>query len=149
MEVRVLTSCHVYALVADNVTEIGNRSREVISYFERNGAPYCPPAANPAEWMLEVIKPSADGSTQQDWHHTWRDSKEFVQVKEELRSIRSIAGHPSRKHTDVHASQHREFVASTWMQFQLVFVRTWNHFWRMPNYIWSKITLVTFAVCPS
>lgn len=119
----------------------------MITYFERNGAPACPPAANPAEWMLEVIKPSTDGSIQQDWHQTWKDSKEFSAVKNELHSIRSTAGHPSRRHADVHASQHREFVASTWQQFQLVLGRTWTHFWRMPNYIWAKIILVFFGVC--
>lgn len=33
--------------------EIGEHSRVLTEYFERNGAPPCGDLANPAEWMLE------------------------------------------------------------------------------------------------
>lgn len=35
--------------------DIGKNSNILQEYFERNGAPQIPPAANPAEWMLEII----------------------------------------------------------------------------------------------
>ncbi|KAG9723929.1 putative ABC multidrug transporter, partial [Aureobasidium melanogenum] len=35
--------------------EVGENSNVLTAYFERNGAHKCPPDANPAEWMLEVI----------------------------------------------------------------------------------------------
>ncbi|KAK7228244.1 hypothetical protein V2G26_000414 [Clonostachys chloroleuca] len=37
--------------------ELGAKSRTLINYFERNGAHTCPPGANQAEWMLDIIKP--------------------------------------------------------------------------------------------
>ena len=35
--------------------ELGKDSQTMIKYFEESGADKCPPDANPAEWMLEVI----------------------------------------------------------------------------------------------
>ena len=34
---------------------LGKDSRQLIGYFERNGAKKCPPSTNPAEYMLEAI----------------------------------------------------------------------------------------------
>lgn len=51
--------------------EIGNNSKILQAYFERNGAPQCPPAANPAEWMLEIIGAAPGSSTDIDWPSTW------------------------------------------------------------------------------
>ena len=34
---------------------VGANASCIASYFEENGARPCPPEANPAEWMLEVI----------------------------------------------------------------------------------------------
>ncbi|KAF7323944.1 hypothetical protein MKEN_00615900 [Mycena kentingensis (nom. inval.)] len=35
--------------------DIGENSKHLTAYFEKYGAAPCPPEANPAEWMLEVI----------------------------------------------------------------------------------------------
>jgi hypothetical protein len=37
--------------------ELGEDSKTLISYFERNGAKPCPPEANPADWMLRENTP--------------------------------------------------------------------------------------------
>lgn len=107
----------------------------MIEYLERNGAPPCPPDANPAEWMLKVTTLSEDGP---NWFEVWRSSAEYQDVKDELRLLRQLAegqtsqGDPSSEH---------EFVTSFWTQFVQVFSRTAKHFWRSPVYIWSKLTL--------
>ncbi|KAI8299766.1 ZEB2-regulated ABC transporter 1 [Colletotrichum sp. SAR11_59] len=115
--------------------EIGTNARTMIDYLERNGAPPCPPDANPAEWMLKVTTLSEDGP---NWFEVWRSSAEYQDVKDELRLLRQLAegqtsqGDPSSEH---------EFVTSFWTQFVQVFSRIAKHFWRSPVYIWSKLTL--------
>ncbi|KAF3807378.1 ZEB2-regulated ABC transporter 1 [Colletotrichum gloeosporioides] len=115
--------------------EIGTNARIMIDYLERNGAPPCPPDANPAEWMLKVTTLSEDGP---NWFEVWRSSAEYQDVKEELRLLRQLAeGHTNQGDP---SSEH-EFVTSFWTQFVQVFSRTAKHFWRSPVYIWSKLTL--------
>ncbi|KAM0508442.1 hypothetical protein ACHAPB_002236 [Verticillium nonalfalfae] len=62
--------------------ELGDSSKTLIEYMERGGAPKCPAEANPAEWMLNVIKPSTKDSSPIDWYRTWRASPEFEAVKQ-------------------------------------------------------------------
>ncbi|CRK08937.1 hypothetical protein BN1708_009846 [Verticillium longisporum] len=123
---------------------LGDSSKTLIEYMERGGAPKCPPEANPAEWMLNVIKPSTDASSSIDWHRTWRESPEFEAVKRELDRLRALEKTMPTPNGD-DESQHREFVTSFQTQFWQVFVRTHRHFWRSPTYIWSKILMVSIS----
>lgn len=134
--------------VTDNRIELGDKSRTLIDYLERNGAPQCPVEANQAEWMLEVIKPSKDGDEGIDWYETWRSSPEYGAVKTELSRLRGLANSKDGNALDTmgEASQHKEFVASFYTQFSVVLFRTWKHFWRSPVYIWSKIILIVISV---
>ncbi|KAM0267314.1 hypothetical protein ACHAPA_006094 [Fusarium lateritium] len=126
--------------------DLGNQSQTLLKYFERNGAPLCPPDANPAEYMLDMIQPSNDETVENiDWHAVWRRSPEFKDVKQELQRLNSL---PSSLPTDVEdgdASQHQEFVASFMTQFREVLIRTWKHFWRSPTYTWSKTALIVLT----
>ncbi|KAF5009417.1 hypothetical protein FDECE_4349 [Fusarium decemcellulare] len=128
--------------------DLGKQSKILLDYFERNGAPPCPPDANPAEYMLEIIQPSGDDSEDTDWHQVWRNSPEYKGVKKELERLNSL---PSTQPSNTSAlaggdaSQHQEFVASFWTQFREVLFRTWKHFWRSPTYIWSKTILIVLA----
>ncbi|KAF5634266.1 ABC1 transport [Fusarium sp. NRRL 52700] len=131
------------------VLYLGEQSQTLLKYFERNGAPSCPEDANPAEYMLEIIKPSNDEEAEKiDWHQIWRDSLEFQDVKQELARLNSL---PATRGSAVSAlengdaSQHKEFVASFSTQFREVLIRTWKHFWRSPTYIWSKIALIVLS----
>ncbi|KAK8033988.1 ABC transporter [Apiospora rasikravindrae] len=126
--------------------DLGDESRTLIDYLERNGALKCPDSANPAEWMLEVIQAPADGSKGIDWFATWRQSPEYQAVKSELSRLRHaphISGRTSisRARTD-DPSLSQEFVASFWTQFREVLLRIAKHYWRSPSYIWSKILMV-------
>ncbi|KAJ0423527.1 ABC-2 type transporter-domain-containing protein [Aspergillus carlsbadensis] len=129
--------------------DLGSNSRTLIDYLERNGAPMCPPGANQAEWMLDVIKKSSDDDKSLDWHRVWRESPEFRAVKAELGRLRGLAAEAENGEGALSAagepSQHREFVATYWRQFWVVLDRTGKHFWRSPGYLWSKIALVVLS----
>ncbi|KAK7981413.1 hypothetical protein PG988_003651 [Apiospora saccharicola] len=128
------------------VLYLGDESRTLIEYLERNGAPKCPDTANPAEWMLEVIQSPTDGTQGIDWFATWRESPEYQAVKSELSRLRNLSAGPgatsmpNTRNDD--PSLRREFVTPFWSQLWEVLLRTAKHYWRSPTYIWSKILMV-------
>ncbi|EFQ96657.1 opaque-specific ABC transporter CDR3 [Nannizzia gypsea CBS 118893] len=131
--------------------DLGQDSSTLIEYFERNHSSPCPSGANPAEWMLQVIQPPADGTKRLDWHQIWLESPEYTTVKSELHRLRSlpIGGIHQENEIEITArkdpSMHQEFVAPFWTQFLLVLRRTFNHYWRSPLYIWSKTILIALS----
>ncbi|KAF5019292.1 hypothetical protein F66182_8710 [Fusarium sp. NRRL 66182] len=125
--------------------DLGNNSSALIEYFERNGAPSIPADANPAEWMLEVIKPPQDGSDGINWYQVWRDSPEYQETKKELSRLRALASCTETTSVADDKSQHQEFVASFTTQFWEVMVRVSKHFWRSPVYMWSKTALIALS----
>lgn len=129
--------------------DLGSGASTLINYFEKNNAPACPAGANPAEWMLQVIKPPTDGSKGPDWHQIWLNSPEYQTVKMELRRLRALPAAGVTNGEGIingNASQHQEFVASFLTQFNQVLQRTWKHLWRSPTYIWSKTILIVLSV---
>lgn len=131
-----------------NGSDLGNQSQTLLKYFERNGAPPCPPDANPAEYMLDIIQPSNDEEVENiNWHAVWRSSPEFRDVKQELQRLNSLSSSLPTDIEDGDASQHQEFVAPFMTQFREVLIRTWKHFWRSPAYTWSKTVLIVLSVC--
>ncbi|KAH7142621.1 ABC-2 type transporter-domain-containing protein [Dactylonectria estremocensis] len=128
--------------------DLGEESRTLLNYFERNGAAPCPSSANPAEYMLQSIQSSSEDTSSIDWPQVWRKSPEFRDVKKELTRLNTLPSiQPSSQsaQADGDDSQHQEFVASFWVQFREVLIRTWKHFWRSPTYIWSKTILIVLA----
>ncbi|KAF4985237.1 hypothetical protein FGRMN_11255 [Fusarium graminum] len=126
--------------------DLGDNSSALIDYFERNGAPPISADANPAEWMLEVIKPSQDESRGIDWYQVWRDSPEYQQTKNELSRLRDLGSSTTNRRAIGNSSQRQEFVASFATQFWEVMMRVSKHFWRSPVYLWSKTALITLSV---
>ena len=127
--------------------EVGPGSQVLRSYFERNGAPPCPPAANPAEWMLQIIGAAPGSSTDIDWPQVWRDSPEYAATKAELKRMKDqlpkvAAASPSKQD----ASNYREFAAPFGVQFWAVSQRVFAQYWRNPAYIYSKAALCFFSV---
>ncbi|WPH01081.1 Hypothetical protein R9X50_00391600 [Acrodontium crateriforme] len=128
--------------------EVGDNSRILASYFERNGAHKCPDAANPAEWMLEVIGAAPGSHSDIDWHQTWRDSPEYQEVHRELEQIRversKIAPQqPADASTD--KESYREFAAPFPLQLWETTKRVFSQYWRTPSYIYSKAALCLFS----
>lgn len=120
--------------------DIGKNSKTMADYFEHNGAPPCPPDANPAEWMLEAI---TTAPADVDWHQTWRGSPEFGAVQAELKQLeshRSDTQTPGDKHEE---ADFREFAAPFSVQLYEVTHRVFQQYWRTPSYVYSKAALCT------
>lgn len=94
--------------------DIGNDSKILTSYFERNDAAPCPSGANPAEWMLEAIGAAPSTFSEIDWHQTWCSSPEYQLVQHDLAQLRAKGTgcpHLDRKHD---SASYDEFAAPLW-----------------------------------
>jgi ATP-binding cassette, subfamily G (WHITE), member 2, PDR len=120
--------------------DIGENSRTLIDYFERNGAPTCPAGENPAEWMLSAIGAAPGSSSEVDWPQAWKSSPEYQAVQDELERLRSDVS--SQDHSsEAEKSSFREFASPLWDQFLIVTHRVFQQYWRTPSYIYSKFIL--------
>lgn len=125
--------------------EVGKNSSILTNYFQKNGAFPCPPDANPAEWMLEVIGAAPGSRSDIDWHQAWLDSSERVAVRDELadmkqgrlQTVKSVGGSDK--------TAFKEFAAPMTQQIYQVMKRVFEQYWRTPSYIYSKLALVTGA----
>ncbi|KAF1829254.1 hypothetical protein BDW02DRAFT_177417 [Decorospora gaudefroyi] len=131
--------------------DVGQNSEILVDYFVRNGGPPCPPAANPAEWMLEVIGAAPGSHTDIDWHQTWRDSAEYAEVKRHLAELKSERGQAEALQRTVSAQHredkaaYREFAAPFMTQLSMTMTRVFQQYWRTPSYIYSKTFLCTLS----
>ncbi|KAI2486915.1 ABC transporter CDR4 [Pyrenophora tritici-repentis] len=126
--------------------DVGENSQILVDYFVRNGGPPCPPSANPAEWMLEVIGAAPGSHTEIDWPQVWRDSPEKAEVKRHLaelkntlRQTKSLERTVSNQERDKAA--YREFAAPFLVQMRETLVRVFQQYWRTPTYLYSKLFL--------
>ncbi|KAI1775922.1 ABC-2 type transporter-domain-containing protein [Hypoxylon cercidicola] len=119
--------------------DIGENSKTLTSYFERNGAPACPPEANPAEWMLDAIGAAPGSSTDVDWFQAWRNSQEYNDVQAELQRLKDDV--PEIPPPTQDKQSFREHAASFPTQLYLVSSRVFQQYWRTPSYIYSKAAL--------
>jgi ABC-type multidrug transport system permease subunit/ABC-type multidrug transport system ATPase subunit len=117
---------------------LGHDSQHLIRYLESNGAHKCPPDANPAEYMLEVIGAGDPNYQGKDWGDVWAQSKqhderahEIAQMIEERKKVE-----PSQSLKD-----NREYAAPLSVQTRAVVERSFVSFWRSPNYIVGKFML--------
>jgi ATP-binding cassette subfamily G (WHITE) protein 2 (PDR) len=126
---------------------VGESSKTLTSYFERHGAASCPPAANPAEWMLEVIGAAPGSSSDVDWPAVWRQSIEYQEVQRELSTMKrersKLASAMSDQGND--SSAYREFAVCMWTQWLQVQKRVFQQHWRIPSYIYSKLFMCAAA----
>ncbi|KAF2791984.1 putative multidrug resistance ABC transporter [Melanomma pulvis-pyrius CBS 109.77] len=131
--------------------DVGENSHILIDYFVRNGGHPCPPAANPAEWMLEVIGAAPGSHTDIEWHEVWRNSPEYHAVQDHLAELkyersqqvnlqRTVSG---QKRED--KASYREFAAPFGAQLREVMIRVFQQYWRTPSYIYSKTALCVFS----
>ncbi|CCH45147.1 Multidrug resistance protein [Wickerhamomyces ciferrii] len=117
--------------------DLGKNCQTLIDYFEKYGAPKCPPEANPAEWMLHVIGAAPGSHANQDYYQVWLNSTERQEVKQELdRMERELSQLPRDDSID-----HNEYAAPFWKQYGIVTQRVFQQYWRSPIYIYSKLFL--------
>jgi len=120
--------------------DIGESSKTLTSYFERNGSRTCGENENPAEWMLDVIGAAPGSSNTIDWPTMWKDSPERQEVKRHLAELKDTL---SRKAVDSDAESLREFAVPFTQQLILVTTRVFEQYWRTPVYLYSKTVLCT------
>ena len=126
--------------------EIGNSSKTITSYFERNGARACGKDENPAEWMLEVTGAAPGSESSQDWPAIWNNSGERDAVKAELARMKDKL---SQQPVSIDQPDSlRPFAASFSTQLWIVLVRVFQQYWRTPSYLYSKVALCLFSVSP-
>ncbi|PSN71258.1 multidrug resistance protein CDR2 [Corynespora cassiicola Philippines] len=114
--------------------DIGDNAKTIKSYFASRGAP-CPPKANPAEHIIEVV--SGHLSQGQDWNKVWLESPEHAAMTAELdRLIDEAAAKPPGYIDDGHA-----FAAPMWEQVKLVTHRMNISLFRNIEYIDNKLAL--------
>ena len=123
---------------------VGESSRDMIRYFEKNGAHNCPSGSNPAEWMLEVIGAAPGSHTDIDWVQVWKDSPEIRAVHAELEQMKNERSQLPVSETD--KSSYRQFAAPFLKQYVEVQKRVFQQYWRTPSYIYAKISLCVLIV---
>jgi ABC-type multidrug transport system permease subunit len=121
--------------------DIGENSKTLTSYFEKNGSSPCPKGENPAEWMLEVIGAAPGSHSEIDWHQTWRDSPEYQAVQTELHRLKAEGPAAGSAAHDNDPGSYREFAAPFWEQLTIATRRVFEQYWRTPSYIYSKAAL--------
>ena len=118
--------------------ELGKDSRQLIDYFQRNGAHKCPKRANPAEYMLEAIGAGDPDYNGKDWGDVWANSPEHGRVSEEIQEMissrRSAAAGKS-------ANDDREYAMPLSTQMSAVIKRTFTNYYRSPEYLIGKFML--------
>lgn len=119
--------------------DLGKNFTTLINYFEKYGAPKCPPEANPAEWMLEVIGAAPGSKANQNYYDVWLNSTEYKEMNQELDTMEVEL---AKKPEDDDPHRLDSYAASYWNQYILVTKRIFEQNWRTPSYIYSKLLLV-------
>ncbi|CAI7659564.1 unnamed protein product [Penicillium pancosmium] len=119
--------------------EIGENSKTLSDYFERNGAHHLSPGENPAEWMLEVIGAAPGSHSEIEWPKVWRESSEYGKVKEHLGQLKDTLS--ARPQEESGPGSYAEFAAPFYIQLYECLVRVFAQYYRSPTYIWSKAAL--------
>jgi ABC-type multidrug transport system permease subunit len=118
--------------------QIGENSKILTNYFERNGSRHFGADENPAEVMLEVIGAAPGSETTIDWPAVWNESKERAEVKATLAEMKSSLS--QKEHIqDEHALD--PFAAPFTVQLWVVLQRVFEQYWRTPSYLYSKTVL--------
>ena len=122
--------------------ELGKDSRQLIDYFERNGAHKCPPRANPAEYMLEAIGAGDPSYKGKDWGDVWASSPEHEERTREIQSMIS-----SRRDAPLsdNLKDDREYAMPLSTQVSSVVRRSFINYWRTPDYMIGKFMLHIFT----
>lgn len=92
----------------------------------------------PAEYMLEIVGAGANGKSTQDWHALWRESQEAQEV---LHEIDNIHEETANNHDDESSENHSEFAMPFSTQLSCVVQRTFQEYYRSPDYIFAKLLL--------
>lgn len=114
--------------------DIGDKASTVKRYFEGHGAP-CPPEANPAEHMIEVVSGNQSGG--KDWAQVWLESQQCKTLSQEIDElVADAAAKPPGTLDDGHA-----FASPIWTQVKLVTHRMNVSLYRDTEYVNNKVIM--------
>ncbi|KAF7998651.1 hypothetical protein HF325_006929 [Metschnikowia pulcherrima] len=125
--------------------DIGEHSKDIVSYFESHGARECTSAENPAEYILEVIGAGATASTSQNWFDVWQSSHERIDAEKRIDELIGEGKQraPLAKEDPANSKELRtKYAASIYSEMTHVTWRTALAFWRNPEYIMAKNMLM-------
>ncbi|CAH6720308.1 pleiotropic ABC efflux transporter of multiple drugs Cdr1p [[Candida] jaroonii] len=118
--------------------ELGKNCSTLIDYFEKHGAPKCPPQANPAEWMLQVIGAAPGSHAKQNYYEVWKQSNEYQDVQKELSYMENeLVKLPK----DESAENLKTFATPIFKQYLIVTKRLFEQYWRTNAYLYSKFSM--------
>ncbi|RKP09136.1 ABC-2 type transporter-domain-containing protein [Thamnocephalis sphaerospora] len=129
----------------------GQDAGTLISYFERNGAPKCPPKANPAEYILDAVGAGVSTSAAQDWPTVWRSSPEAREAQAEANyysaqcendtaaSSGTLGSAQQTGQGDRGSPKVRSYATSYLYQTRTVTSRMLLNYWRMPDYNFGRL----------
>lgn len=113
--------------------DMGDGAATIKDYFARNNAP-CPPEANPAEHMIDVV-----GGHSNQWSKIWLDSPEHEKMMMELdRMVDQAANSPPGTISD-----NNEFAMPLWEQIKITTKRMNLALYRNVEYTNNKFALHT------
>jgi ATP-binding cassette subfamily G (WHITE) protein 2 (SNQ2) len=122
--------------------ELGEGSKKLITYLEKNGDHECPHDTNPAEWMLEAIGAGNPDYSGPDFGDLWEKSEEKKKQQEEIQSmIQDRRNASSGAKTD----DDREYAMPLGTQIVTVVRRSFVAYWRSPQYVVGKFMLHIFT----
>lgn len=116
--------------------DIGQNSRTMLDYFEKQGARVCSDDENPAEYVLEVIGAGATASVSADWNSLWKESAEAAEVSAKVAELVELS---SKKEHSVDSDLQSTFATSYQYQMYYVLKRTATQFWRSVPYIMPRL----------
>lgn len=120
---------------------LGKNSGTMVNYFIANGARTPKLNENPADWVFDVTKRTAEEES--IWGPIWDRSPEKHDLLRELNVIRSK---PTVKTSVRHGGG--EYAAPTLAQLRMILLRTSRDTWRTPAYLWSVVALCFGMVSP-
>lgn len=114
---------------------LGRNGATMIEYFRENGVD-CPPDANPAEFMIDVV--SGSKSKGRNWSDVWNKSDQHTAVTKEVANLAADAANrpPSYKEDGL------EYATTMATQMKLVIARAHKSYWRSPEYIMGRFALI-------
>lgn len=120
--------------------ELGKDSKNLIKYFESNGAKKCPKDMNPAEYMLEAIGAGDPNYKGDDWGDKWERSSNHKERQDEIQKL--ISDRRSANDKDGEGKKDdREYAMPYGTQITAVVRRSFTAYWRTPEYFIGKLAL--------
>ncbi|PYH96381.1 hypothetical protein BO71DRAFT_471956 [Aspergillus ellipticus CBS 707.79] len=126
--------------------DIGEQSRLLLNYFERNGARRCGDMENPAEYILETVA-GDDAAETRDWARVWNESPEYQEVHAEVDRLQfqDDEEEPPEPQAQDDEDNQGEFAMPLSSQLYHVLRRVFQQYYRQPEYVFAKFALGIMA----